>query len=309
MPLFKKNSARGFVGLDIDGRYLAAFQSDGDSVGRVASAELPPGLVADGEVADREGLSAALKDFFKANELPREVRLGVANQQIVLRQIELPLIEDPRERDMAIRFQAAEAIAMPLEEAIVDHQVIAQVEEPDGTQRMRLVLVAARAAMIEAFVGAARDSGLKPAGVDLDAFALVRTLSDAPADGQGARVYCHLAGVTNLAIALGDTCLFTRPLSAGWDEGSEGAAAQLADEIRLSIDYYMAQPAAKPVADAVVSGPRAQRDGFAEELSGLMGLPVTVAPPLGRLDPSALPAGEDPHRYTVAAGLAMGEAA
>jgi hypothetical protein len=40
-----------------------------------------------------------------------------------------------------------------------------------------------------------------------------------------------------------------------------------------------------------------------------LGLPTMVAAPLGVLDRSALSASEDPHRLTVAAGLAMGKAA
>ncbi len=66
-------------------------------------------------------------------------------------------------------------------------------------------------------------------------------------------MYCHLAGVSNLAIAVGSTCFFTRPLSAVWDD--DDAGSQLADEIRLSIDYYMTQPQAKPVGEVVLSGP------------------------------------------------------
>jgi hypothetical protein len=38
-------------------------------------------------------------------------------------------------------------------------------------------------------------------------------------------------------------------------------------------------------------------------------MPTIVAPPLGVLDRSSVDASEDPHRLTVAAGLAMGAAA
>ena len=41
---------------------------------------------------------------------------------------------------------------------------------------MRVVLVAARRKMIDSVVEAARAAGLKPEGIDLDAFALVRML-------------------------------------------------------------------------------------------------------------------------------------
>ena len=119
----RKTSERGSVGLDIDGRYLAAAQVDGTRLVRSASHNLPEGVVNDGEVIDTAALSDALKRFVADEGLPKNVRLGVANQQIVVRVIELPRIEDEKQREAAVRFQAAEAIAMPLNEAILDHQV------------------------------------------------------------------------------------------------------------------------------------------------------------------------------------------
>jgi type IV pilus assembly protein PilM len=305
----RKNSSGGAVGLDIDGRYLAAAQVESGRVVRGVSLELPEGLVADGEVVNRDGLAEALKTFVADAGLPKSVRLGVANQQIVVRVIELPRIEDEKQRDAAVRYQAAEAIAMPLNEAVLDHQVAGYTEAPDGSPRMQVVIVAARRSMIDALLEAAKQAGLKPEGIDLDAFALVRTLAvatgDAPEDT--ARVYCHLGGVTNLAIAVGSACLFTRPLAAVWDD--EDAGAHLADEIRLSIDYYMTQAQAKPVGEVVLSGPGSADEQLVESLGVHLGLPATVAAPLGVLDRSSLDSSEDPHRLTVAAGLAMGKAA
>jgi type IV pilus assembly protein PilM len=307
----RKNSSAGAVGLDIDGRYLAAAQVESGRVVLGASSDLPPGLVADGEVMNRDGLAEALKNFVAEAGLPKSVRLGVSNQQIVVRVVELPHIEDEKQRDAAVRFQAAEAIAMPLDEAVLDHQVAAYTEAPDGSPRMQVVLVAARRSMIESVLGAAKQAGLKPEGIDLDAFALVRMLAslNAAADAQDdtARVYCHLGGVSNLAIAVASSCFFTRPLSAVWDD--EDAGARLADEIRLSIDYYMTQPQARPVGSIVLSGPGSANEELVESLGLHLGLPTAVAAPLGVLDRSALPASEDPNRLTVAAGLAMGKAA
>jgi Tfp pilus assembly PilM family ATPase len=305
----RNSSSGGSFGLDIDGRYLAAAQVESGRVVRGVSLDLPAGLVADGEVVNRDALAETLKNFVTEAGLPRNVRLGVTNQQIVVRVVELPRIEDERQRDAAVRFQAAEAIAMPLEEAVLDHQVAGFTEAPDGSPRMQVVLVAARRSMIEAILDAAKAAGLKPEGIDLDAFALVRTLAagagDAPEDS--ARVYCHLGGVSNLAIAVGSTCYFTRPLSAVWDD--EDAGARLADEIRLSIDYYMTQAQAKPVGEVVLSGPGSSDEALVESLGVHLALPTAVAAPLGVLDRSALDSSEDPHRLTVAAGLAMGKAA
>ncbi len=275
---------------------------------RVASHDLPEGLVVDGEVRDKEGLAAALREFVRTTQLARDVWLGVANQQIVVRLIELPPIEDDEEREAAIRFQASEAIAMPLEEAVLDHQVIDKRVDDTGAERMRVVVVAARRTMVEEFVDAVKGAGLRPRGLDLDAFALVRVLTRANGAGTepgrgGARVYCHLGGVTNLAIAAGSACLFTRTIASAWDEN--GSADRLADEIRLSIDYYLAQPDSPPVEEVVLSGPGSRDEGLVDDLAAHLALPVAVAEPLPGLDPDGR-AAHDPARFTVAAGLALG---
>lgn len=319
LTLGKKNP-RGSVGLDLDGAFVAAVQAQDGRISRAASMELPSGVIADGEVVDVERLSESLKNFFKENDLPTRVRLGVSNQQIVVRHLELPQIEEESELAAAVRFQAAEAIAMPLDEAVLDYQVVGQATSAEGSPRLRVVVVAARQAMIQRFVDGVRGAGLKPEGIDLNAFALVRALAgnppaEAPAgtvvdpDAELARVYCHLGGVTNLAVAVGDDCLFTRPLSTDWSDLDDHVAAALAEEIRLSIDFYMAQPDARPVGEVLLSGPGSASEELAEELSGLIHLPVSVADPLGGLEANGALSGEDAHRHTVAAGLALGASA
>jgi hypothetical protein len=43
-----------------------------------------------------------------------------------------------------------------------------------------------------------------------------------------------------------------------------------------------------------------------EQVAALVGLPVATAPPLGRFGAASLRMGDDPSRYTIAAGLALG---
>ena len=308
LSLKKNPVSRAPLGLDIDGRYLAVAGVDSARLSQAASVDLEPGLVTEGEVRDADALGAALKSFFAEHGLPKAVRLGVSNRQIVVRQIELPWLDEGEQRDAAVRFQAADAIAMPLDEAVFDYQVARRIDTPDGTARMQVVVVAARRSMIEGFVGAARSAGLKPEGIDLNAFALMRALGTDQSE-QGSRVFCNVATVVNLAIAVGDLCVFTRPLSASWGDGEENVVSTLSDEIRLSIDSYMGQPEARAVDEIVLSGPGSTNEALVEELGVMLRLPVTVAPPLGSLDHSAMPAGDDPHRYTVATGLALGAAA
>jgi len=155
-------------------------------------------------------------------------------------------------------------------------------------------------------VDAVRGAGLRPDGIDLSAFALLRIVAPQhEVEPAPARVYCHLAGVTNLAVGVGNTCVFTRPLATVWDGGSAEFTSMLAEEIRLSMDYYMGQPDARQVSEVVLSGPGSQRPGLVEQVAGLVGLPVSAAQPLGQFGAASLRMGDDPSRYTVAAGLAL----
>ncbi|MEX2253566.1 MAG: pilus assembly protein PilM [Thermoleophilaceae bacterium] len=308
MGLSFRNNTRGSVGLDLDSGYLAAVQVSHDHVSRAASAGLEAGIIAGGEVSDPDALTAVLRDFFRRESLPRSVRLGVANQQIVLRRLELPPIEDEDERTAAVRFQAAEAIPMPLDDVVLDHQVTGRRTDEEGHVKMQLIVVAARRAMVGAFVDCVRDAGLKPVGMDLDAFALVRALAAPSVSDEVARVYCHLAGVTTLAIAVGSACHFSRVLpDAG--AGAEVSADALAEEVRLSVDTYAHMPGAVGVGDVMLSGPYSRRDGLAHEMSHQLSVQVEHAQPLGRLSPNGNGSIEEPDRHTVAAGLALGAAA
>ncbi len=299
---------RGSVGLDLDGDFLAAVTVADGRIQSAVSSELPQGVMQDGEVVDPDALGTVLKEIFRAGALPRDVRLGVANQQIVVRQLELPKIAEDKDLEAAVRFQAAEAIAMPLNEVVLDFHRVSDSVDAEGNARTNVVVVAARESMIERLVEAVRSAGLRPVGIDLNAFALVRALASGARD-DAARVYCHLGAITNLAIAVGGSCLFTRPLATRVDESGAIDAFALAEEIRLSIDFYLAQPEIRPVREIVLSGPHASVDGLTEQLGAATGLDVCGAEPLGSYDRASLPAGEDPRRHTVALGLSLGAVA
>src|SRR3954451_353958 len=108
LTLSRKNP-RGSVGLDLDGAFVAAVQTQDGRVSRAASMELPSGVITDGEVTDVQRLTESLKTFFKENDLPTRVRLAGPNQRIGVRHLDLPQIEEEAELAAAVRFQAAEA--------------------------------------------------------------------------------------------------------------------------------------------------------------------------------------------------------
>ena len=220
------------VGLDIEPGYVAAVRTTPGTVAvdQAAAVQLPPGVVRDGEVVDVATLAAALRELFSANKLGRRVRLGVANQRIVVRTLDLPPLQEAKDIASAVRFQAQDQIPMPLEQAVLDHHSLGLVETADGP-RTRVVVVAARRDVIDKLLEATRQAGLRPHGIDLSAFAMIRALHSPAAEG--AILYISVGGVTNLAVAEGTTCLFTRVLA----HGTEGIAAELAERRGLTLEH------------------------------------------------------------------------
>jgi type IV pilus assembly protein PilM len=205
------------VGLELDPGHIAAAEVSVNGSVRLERgtvAALRPGVLRDGEVADPVGLAEALKALFAESELSRRVRLGIANQRIVVRTLDVPLLDDEKSLAAAVRVQAPDHIPMPMDEAVLDWQSLGTIETPAGP-RSRVVVVAVRREMIERLVAAAQEAGLQIEGVDLSAFGMVRALGTEP--HAGAVLYVNAAGLTNVAVANARGCLFTRAAAGGLD--------------------------------------------------------------------------------------------
>jgi len=232
----RRRSGADVVGLDIQPGFTAAVRSkvNGSIVAEQATwMALPSDTMRDGEVLDEGALADALRDMFAESGMSKRVRVGVANQRTVLRTLELPPVTDQKELAAAVTFQAQDQVPMPLSNAVLDFHPLGIVDTPSGP-RQRVVLVAAQRDMIERLVGSVRRAGLSPEGVDLSAFALIRSLYRPVSDQEGtpSRVlYLNVDGLTNLAIAEGSVCRFTRVVGSGL----EGMAVELAERRAIAL--------------------------------------------------------------------------
>ncbi len=267
-----RRSAADVVGLDIQPGHVAAVQArvNGSIVAeRAAALALPADIVREGEVLDESSLSETLRELFRDGRLSKRVRIGVANQRTVLRTLELPPITDPKELDAAVRFQAQEQVPMPLNNAVLDFHALGVHETPDGP-RQQVVLVAAQRDMVGRLLAAVRGAGLRPEGVDLSAFALIRSLYRHDPEHDGRVLYLNVDGLTNMAIAEGAMCRFTRVVGGGLEamasELAERRSIPVADARELIAAADLGAPAEpsppKPatldLAEPVSSGPDAE---------------------------------------------------
>ena len=255
-----KKSQSSLVGLDINASSIAAVELRSNGAIEVLGhgiAPLAPGLFREGEVADPEALGKTLKELFAARRLSGNVRLGIANQRVAVRTLHLPPIPDPKELAAAIRFQAQEHMPMPIDRVVLDWEVVGHVTGEAGDRQIEVVVVAARREMVQAMVEAMNAAGLRPVGIDLSAFGMVRALAGTrdngaprpfsvgdPGPGPGAEdasapaplaatLYCNLDDVTNLAVAQGSVCRFTRVSPFGL----EGIAQKVSERGHLSLEH------------------------------------------------------------------------
>ena len=177
--------ARTVVGLDIGGSGVRAAEF---TVGRkarlrkFASVSLAEGVVKAGRVVDPEALSDALKELWSQGKFgTKEVMIGLANDGVLVRQMDLEWMP-PDDFRKGLRYQVADALPVPVDEANLDYYMLDELELETGTDGekrkvARVMLVAAGREMVDAFVRAAQSAGLRPLGVDLLPFALVRAVS------------------------------------------------------------------------------------------------------------------------------------
>ena len=246
----RKPRKQEFVGLKVGASQLAAAQVSNDNGARllrVARQPLEPGIVVGGEVRDITGLAAALDEFFATNKLPRKnVRLGIGTNRVGVRTLEVSGISDEKQLGNAVAFRAHEALAIPMDQAVLDYHLLGTTTSETGDVTHRVVLAAAYREPIDHFVAAFHAANIELAAIDVEAFALLRAV--APPNGATPEDQAAIVAMaighdrSTLAISDGEICDFTRVLEWGGAKldvalGRElGLGQEEASELKRSID-------------------------------------------------------------------------
>ncbi len=225
MALFGKVSQP--VGLDIgsDVIRVAQIKPAADPVLLKYEKEITHGCLTDGECTDVDALASHITNLWKkANIAERQVILGVSNQKVIVRLLTLPFMEKD-DLDGAIQFQAQDNIPIPIEDAILDYQVINEFTNKDNERSMQVILVAAQKEMVQNYVAALEKAKLKPYIVDVSSFVLSRSLLPKEAivpndkeivENAKATGFLDIGeSVTNICVVQNRTPLFCRTTTIG----------------------------------------------------------------------------------------------
>jgi type IV pilus assembly protein PilM len=210
------------VGLDIGSTAVRAAEiSIGvqPTVLRAAQVKVAPGAVENGEVRQPEAVTEALRELWAVGKFKsKQVVMGVGNQRVVVRDVGLPWLPE-KELRSSLGFQVQEFIPMSVDEVVLDFDTLGEFEQ-EGRRMIRILLVAAQRAMVDALVASAVGAKLEPVGLDLVPFALVRAVGagDSGMDLEGAGDEAVIdvgAHVTNICVHARGITRFVRILPSG----------------------------------------------------------------------------------------------
>jgi type IV pilus assembly protein PilM len=267
------------VGLSIGASQLAAaviVNNGRPKLVKAARHNLPPDVVAGGEVRDSEALGNEIAVFFEKAELPRKnVRLGIGSSRTGVRVFERPVVDDPRQLANAIKFRAYETLPIPIEEAMLDYHVVEEPNVPD-----RVLLAVAYRDLVDRFTATCTAARIELIGIDIEAFALLRAVGGEPLSAgqrdEAARVAVSIGhDRTTVAVSDGRLCEFTRVLDWGGARVTSAIERALeiapdeAEQIKRSID--VSNKAAQDTADErttnAIEAARREVHGLARELA------------------------------------------
>ncbi|GAA2723710.1 type IV pilus assembly protein PilM [Cellulomonas aerilata] len=320
----------GVVGLDVGSTHvraaeirLARGRAGGNPVPtltRYAEVRLPLGAVRDGEVADPSAVTDALRRLWAEGRFStRDVNIGVGNQRVVVRELDLPWMPLPHIR-ASLPFQVQELIPMPVEEALLDYYPTGEREGSSG-RMVQGMLVAATRDTVRANLMAVESAGLRTQMVDLGPFALLRSLAHGDHAARTVALVEIGARITQVVIVAHGVPRFVRMLPSGGQNVTDAVAAALGiaaaeaedvkravgigrevgpeqeaaaeaistvvrplvEAVRNTFVYYASNNTGAGIEVAVLSGGASQLPGLDRYLAATSRLPVVAGDPLGSL--------------------------
>lgn len=303
---------------------------------------LPVGAVVGGLVKDQPAVTAAVKQLaHQSGFTSRNVVLGTTNQQVVVRDLQMPNL--PREQlRLALPFQAREIVALPIEEALLDFIALSDVDP--ATNTVTGLLIAAPRQPVLAAVQAVERAGLTVATVDLSSFAALRFVAQ---ENLAAEAIIDLgAHLTSIVIHSGGVPKVVRTVARGGQEltdrlvdradlkladaehakCSEGVVGEreiptilaegirpLLAEIRSSLHFFGSTNPGTPLERMSLTGGAARLPGLAQLLANQHRVAVNVRSPLQQLEArwstQMTQMGSGSSASAVSVGLAMGAVA
>ena len=328
------------IGLDIGSTYVRAAEIKYDTkrgttaepeVLRFAQVALPVGAVRDGEVVEPGAVATAIKQLWRENKFStKDVVIGVGNQRVLVRDLDLPSMPMAQLR-ASLPYQVKEFLPVAVEDALLDYLPTGTYEGQHGTV-VEGLLVAATKDTVLANTAAVEEAGLNPVMVDINAFALTRSVARGPWASRTVAVVDLGARITDVVVVDRGAPRFVRTLPTGGHDITEAIASSmqisetdaetvkrsvgigmpvppefrqaaeavaqighvLVEAVRNTLSFYSMKNPAGGVDTVLLTGGGAGLPGLGQYLSTAARVGVSLADPLGSMKGGAALRSTDP---------------
>lgn len=319
VSLFK--SQKPLLGVDIGTSSVKTVQlkphGKGYDLVHMGITPLPPEAIVDGAIMDGGAVIGAIQQIFDEHKVTvKDVAVAVSGHSVIIKPIKMPLMK-PQELEESIQWEAEQHIPFAIEDVNLDFEIL---QSPPGAVEMDVLLVAVKKDVIGEYLTVASSAGLNVAVVDVDAFAVANAFEAAyEVNPNEVTALLHVgAAVTTITILRGGVLVFTRDSVIGGNRYNEsiqkmlglsyeqaetlklgGAVdgytaadsesaidlvhAELAGDIRRSIDFFRSASASGVIHRVLVSGGVARLPRFVPHLGEALELQIEVANPFRQM--------------------------
>jgi type IV pilus assembly protein PilM len=266
------------TGLDIGATGVRAVEITPSKKGspilhKIAETPLDPGIVINGELRDADRLTDAVRRLFSDHKLSQRVVFGLSGSGVIVRQMDVDWVPD-KQFDKSLRFQIADKITMPLNEANLGYHALRNGDDPVNPT-ITLLLAAAGKGNIEKFTEALSNSGAQPRKADITPFALIRAHQTEIDPNAGVEAIVNIGGdLSNIVIHQGGNLLLTRTLQ---NMGGNIITKAIMDHFKLV--YLEADALKRDTGLGRSGGVTATSNGVGENAFGITG--ATTNPTAG----------------------------
>jgi type IV pilus assembly protein PilM len=226
LKLFRNKS---FVGLDLGASTIKAVQIDRTQAGwRVSKAcrtATPKGTIKDGVVTDANTVGDTIHQLLKDSHIAAtSAVIGAAGASVVVRSVRIPKMPEAVLRK-SIKFEAGRYVPSSIEDSFIEFEIMGDTE--DGS--MDVLVVAAPRDIVESRVRACEAAGLDVEIVDVEAFAMYRSIVEAdPTHSFNDEVIALVdvgAHTTNVSVVTKGVFSMTRSIPQAGDTLTEALAS------------------------------------------------------------------------------------
>lgn len=323
MGLF--NRVRPSIGLDIGSSSIKLMELETGKDGRhrlknFAMADLPPEAIVDGAVMNTNVIVDAIRELLQQRRIKtKDVVASISGNAVIIKRVTLPQMSID-ELEESIQWEAEQYIPFDINDVNIDVQILEGSSTDPG--QMDVLLVAARKELVNEYQSILSQAGLRPAVVDVDAFAVANMfqLCYEPPEDTVALINIGASSV-NIHLLRNGSSAFTRDIAIGGrqfteeiqrtlnisyeeaeamkiggNEEDEAAVVpeeiervlasvgeNLATEVQRSLDFYLSTSADAGIGSVFLSGGAARTPGLSRAIERQTGLPVEVIDPFRQI--------------------------